>query len=324
MTKKPTMTTRIEALWADIARSQTTRQGDAGTFTLRRVDPDGALDIFAGVDSSAFVMLAIGVRSTPPAIELDSSSLDYFRQKRRDGSWLMALRLRQSDLTGVFGRLCQDLLDATEDVADDRALVALFKDRLNLWKKLFRDNGNGLLRDHEVKGLIAELLTLKSMLEASGRRPEEIVSAWVGPFGADQDFLFGDEAVEVKAVGPSADAISISSLQQLDCAAPLSIRVLTMRAATPGEADAVNLNELARELEGQLASDPDALAAFRARLLEACYVEHEHYDSVVFQPTRREVFAVNDRFPRLTAAAVPTGISSASYCIALDRLRILE
>lgn len=64
------------------------------------------------------------------------------------------------DLEQVFGRLCQDLIDAAAKVATEAALVSLFRERLLLWKRLFRDGGSGFLQKFQIKGLIAELLAL--------------------------------------------------------------------------------------------------------------------------------------------------------------------
>src|SRR5689334_19222435 len=107
------MKTRIEQIWDEIAEAAQWRPIGDGAYVLKRIDPELRFSIFGGLDSSGFVMLAIGVNQRPPSINLESASLDYFRQQRADESWLMTLRLRQVPLAGVFGRLCQDLVDAT-------------------------------------------------------------------------------------------------------------------------------------------------------------------------------------------------------------------
>lgn len=315
------MKTRIERVWEELIEAASSQPITAGSYKLRRVDPDFRFNVFAGVDCSGYVMLAIGVARQPPALKLESMSLDYFRQQRSDGSWLMALRLRQLGLSGVFGRLCQDLIESMGAVADEVALVALFRDRLALWKKLFDHGSAGLMEAWQVKGLLAELLVLEGLLLGGLRSPLEVVTGWVGQTGADQDFQFSDEAVEVKAVGPGAESISISSLQQLDAIVPLRVSVYTLRPAAPGEADAIGLNILVPRVEGQLVASPEALSIFKGRLLEGGYVEGPHYDTILFQCMSREDFQVKATFPRLTVALVPMGVTSASYTLALDILR---
>lgn len=315
------MKTKIEQVWDEIREAARSKPIAEGNYKLRRLDPDFRFNVFAGVDSSEFVMLAIGVGKAPPSLKLESTSLDYFRQQRNDGSWLMALRLRQLGLSGVFGRLCQDLVDATGAVSNEGELVALFRDRLILWKKLFDDGAGGLLEPYQVKGLIAELLVLESIMLAGKRSLLEVATAWVGQTGADQDFQFSDEGIEVKAVSPGAESISISSLQQLDALVPIRLTVHTMRPASPGETGAIGLNSLVLRVEGHLAASPEALSVFKGRLLEGGYVESTHYDRILFQSVAKEEFPVTATFPKLTVAAVPQGVISASYALSLATLR---
>jgi hypothetical protein len=233
----------------------------------------------------------------------------------------MELRLRQLALIGVFGRLCQDLVDATATVADEAELVALASNRLNLWKKLFDGGSAGQLEPFQVKGLIAELIFLEATLIAGKRTPLEVVTGWVGPAGADQDFQFSDEAIEVKAIAPGAEGISISSLQQLESTLRVRLNVQTMRTASPDEETAMGLNDLVPRIEGRLAVSPDALALFKGKLLEAGYVESPYYDAILFQVLATEDFEVTGAFPKLTSRLVPEAVTSATYVLSLDRIR---
>ena len=314
------MMTKIEDLWRDALQQARNKPIEANGFRLTRMAPESRFDIYAGVDSSSFVLLAIGIHARPPNIATDSSSLDYFRQQRKDGSWLMVLRLRQNGLESVFGRLCQDLADAAEGVPDEKALVVLFRERLSLWKKLFQHGGSGFLQPHEIKGLIAEMLVLELLIRDGKRDVHETVSGWIGPLGADQDFMYSDQAIEVKAIGPGAESISISSLEQLDCAVPMDLILATLRPATPGEPGAIGLNALAARIEGMIAESPEALNIFKERLLEARYVEHEFYETVLFEPTSIAAYSVRDTFPKLVRDMVPAGIVGASYSIGIDSI----
>ncbi len=314
------MMTKIEELWRDALQQARNKPIEANGFRLTRMAPESRFDIYAGVDSSSFVLLAIGIHARPPNIATDSSSLDYFRQQRKDGSWLMVLRLRQNGLETVFGRLCQDLADAAEGVPDEKALVVLFRERLNLWKKLFQHGGSGFLQLHEIKGLIAEMLLLELLIRDGERDVHEMVSGWIGPLGADQDFMYSDRAIEVKAIGPGAESISISSLEQLDCAVPMDLILATLRPATPGEPGAIGLNALAARIEGMIAESPEALNIFKERLLEARYVEHEFYETVLFEPTSIAAYSVRDTFPKLVRDMVPAGIVGASYSVGIDSI----
>jgi len=310
----------IEELWRDALQQAGNNQIEPNGYRLTRITSESRFDIYAGVDSSSFVLLAIGILARPPNIPTESSSLDYFRQQRMDGSWLMVLRLRENGLETVFGRLCQDLVDASEEVPDEKALVSLFRERFHLWKKLFQHSGNGLLQPHEIKGLIAELIVLLMIIHNGERDPLETVSGWIGPLSADQDFMYSDRSIEVKAVAPSVESISIASLEQLNCNVPIYLVVATLRPATSIEQRAVGLNALAAKVEGMIAESPDALRVFKERLLEAGYVEHEFYETVLFEPLSVVTYLVADAFPKIVRDMVPAGVVNASYSIEIDSI----
>lgn len=315
------MKTKVEVIWEELVDASKRQPVGRGEFVLRRIDPAAVFDIYAGIDDAANRVLAVGVGRRPPMIRLDSTALDYFRQQRASGRWLMALRLKQQPLAEVFGQLCQDLIDAAANVTGEADLVALVQTRLDLWMKLFANARTGLLEPHRIKGLLAELLVFDSMLQEGIRSNLDVAHAWVGPLGADQDFVFSDEAVEVKAIGPESEVVSISSLQQLGCAVRLRLDVHTLRSASPDDEKAVGLNAIALRIEGKLARTPDALSLFRGKLLDAGYVECPYYDTVCFEVMASEWFDVGQGFPRLTAATVPDGIASASYAVSMARIR---
>lgn len=314
------MKTKIEELWRDAKQQARLKPIEPNAYRLIRIDLESRFDIYAGIDSSSFVLLALGIHSRPPNIATESSSLDYFRQQRQDNSWLMVLRLRQNGLETVFGKLCQDLIDAAAGVPDEKGLVSLFRERLNLWKKLFQHGASGFLQPHEIKGLLAEMLVLESLILDGARNVNETVTSWTGPLGADQDFVYSDRTIEVKALGPGTDSISISSLEQLDCAVPMHLVVLRMRQAATGEPNSVGLNSLVARIEGMIATYPEALNIFRERLLEARYVEHEYYDTVLFEAVSTHSYLVAEQFPRLVRDGVPTGIVNASYAIDIEAI----
>ncbi|MBB6599609.1 PD-(D/E)XK motif protein [Luteimonas sp. MC1825] len=316
------MKTSIERIWDvafDKARVSPPQPGEYLIFLL---DEHSENKVYGGVDGEGSCLLAIEVHRKPPAVAVRSGALDYFRHQRKGfATWLMALRLQSGELSPVFGRLCQDLIDEIAGTHDEDALVKLVHRRLALWQRLFDSGNSGLLAEYQVKGLVAELLFMESVLSEQKYGLSEVAIAWVGPSGADQDFQFSGEAVEVKAVGPGARDVTISSLKQLDGPLPISLNLWTLRPASPGEATAITLNGIIAKLEQCFAPNPGALAAFRDALLEAGYVEHPHYDQTAFEPLKVESFPVGDEFPRLTTAMVPTGVESAVYAISLQDVR---
>ena len=307
------MKTKIEILWDDELRQAIQRPLGRDGLRLTRIDLTSNLDIYAGIDDAAQVVLAISVKKRPPAISLDSRTFDHFRQQRADGSWLLVLRLKGKGLEPVFGRLCQDLVDSATSVATDDELLAIFQARLHLWQKLFLGSNDGLLEAHQIKGLIAELLILREMLDFGLRDLAEVVAGWVGPRGADQDFIFGTGSIEVKASAIGRRSVSISSLEQLDCITPLVLVIVALEESSQGSVGAFSLNSLVSLLESRVAKSGSALLAFRELLLEAGYVEHSFYDEDWFTPISTQIFDVVENFPRLTKKTVPPELIRVKY-----------
>lgn len=293
---------------------------ESGGFRLLRLDPEYPFSIFAGIDDAGNVLLAIGVDSRPPNLNVGTQALDYFRQQRAGGSWLMILRLIRSGLDPVFGRLCQDLVDAAFLVPSQAALIKLFRERLILWQKLFQQGNNGCLDKYQIKGLMAELLTLEYLLKEKPGTSAETTMAWTGPLGADQDFIFGDRAIEIKAISPSADKVSISSVGQLEALVPMELWIYVLRESTLGEQDCICLMELATRIESMLSGCAEGLAIFRERLLAAGYIEQEFYESACFSIMACNNYSISESFPRLTKSGVPLGISDISYSISLSAI----
>lgn len=316
------MKNSIERTWDTALEKVRVTPAKEDGYLIFLLDDMAERKVYGGVDAEQNVVLAIEVGTKPASATLKSGALDYFRLRREGfGTWLMVLRLRRPELLPVFGRLCQDLIDEIAKTEDEIALIRLVHRRLALWQRLFDQSGAGLLEPHQVMGLLAELLFMGSVLDAGMRQPSEVAAAWVGPSKADQDFRFTDEAIEVKAVGPGARGVTISSLRQLDGILPVSMSIWTMRPASGDEPGAVTLNRLVARLEQRFIPDPHALGVFRDSLLEAGYIEHPQYDEIAFEPMQTEQFVVDDDFPRLTNSTMPDGISAATYVLSLHFLR---
>lgn len=316
--------TKIESIWLEERGKAESKPVAQDELRLIRVDPVSPLDIYAGVSDSLLVVLAVGVSTRPPAVALQSGALDYFRRQRADGSWLMVLRLKRRELEQVFGRLCQDLIEATTLVQTQEELVALMVARLKLWEMLFSGTHDGLLGINQIRGLVAELLTLEDILASGTRGVADAVEGWVGPSRADRDFEYSDMSLEVKSLSPGRRGVTITSLEQLDSDGPLVLVVATLPLAGKTDAGSFCLNTLVGRLEEKVSPDPLALALFKEKLILAGYVEHPRYEADWFVITDLRSFDVTDGFPRLVVGKVPEGILSASYEIDLALLSVFE
>ncbi|QWT20144.1 PD-(D/E)XK motif protein [Bacillus sp. NP157] len=313
----------IDQRWSELREELTTGIGwsDGDSYRMRLFDQDGQHAIFAAIDGMGRSMLAIGSSAKPQAVYFDTASVDCFRSQRADGTWLLLIRLTDSSLSEVFANLCGDLVDAISQSFDEAQLLDATRSRLELWKRLFDKSAGGMLADFQIQGLIAELLELRSLMLSEVRPRGEILMAWVGPIGADQDFLFSDFSREVKSIRPGAKVVSISSIGQLDVVTGLTLVVYTSRRADPHESGAITLNRLVAEIEDLVGARSVDLAVFKDRLFEVGYVEQASYDEVAYTIVAREEFIVGDDFPRITRASAPRGVATVHYELLLEEIR---
>ena len=315
------MATRIETVWADSRRLAEIHPLQTGSMKLVHLAPGKPVDLYAGLDEKLRPLLALRLSKRPPQIRLESDALQQFRVQRTDGAWQMVLRLERRGLEPVFGRLCQDLVDAATDMTSESRLLDLFVSRLKLWERLFSYTNDGLLSSGQIRGLMAELLVLQRLLQAGKRSAMDVVGGWVGPTGADQDFVYDDLALEVKSLVPGRVTVSISSLGQLDCAVPLRLVVVPLASASGSAPGAVSLNGVVARIEMLVSSDGAALDLLRSRLLEARYVDHPDYDDQHFVPEEPACFSVGPGFPRLLRGEMSPGVVEAQYQLGLSALQ---
>lgn len=235
-----------------------------------------------------------------------------------DGMTWIALTRKESGSPELFAEMVSDVagsMDAAAPEGETSVLKTLLR-RVRMWQQ-FMSRGTGPLSPEAELGLAGELFFMAELLDA-GISHENILSGWVGPDDAPQDFLLGDGAIEVKAtMSTSGFPVKIGSLEQLDdaVASPLFLAAVRFTAGEGGS----TLPEMVAEVERRIEGEPGAADFLRERLMVAGYSEtHAGQYSRKFEPKDRRVLLVSEGFPRLTPGGVPGGVTRAVYEINLD------
>ena len=319
------MKTLIEEIWEKTwLELKDEHHEEDGKISINRITIDHPYDVYAGLDGNRKPLVAISLNSRPRQLQTGTPAIDYLRQRRSDGRWLLIFRLNREELSQVFGKLCQDLIDTAENMPSEAALVNLVAERLGLWRKLFLGSNDGCLESYQLKGLMAELLVMEQLFEA-GYPTLNVVECWQGPLGSDQDFRFQNHCIEVKAVHPSSTVVTISSVEQLDTGdLPLQLRILYLSTTEREGGHSRTIIDLVDRLEFLLAESPGCLGVFRQRLLEAGYVEHDCYRQKYFTLEKSLVLSVDNDFPKITRGMINESIENIKYSIKLDSLSKFE
>lgn len=257
-----------------------------------------------------------------------SKSVQILRGRRNDGRFQLEMNLLDKNLEDVFLRMCYDLLRCSADLANERAALKKLVQRYLQWQHLLEGSKCGLLALQEQRGLIGELLFLRSQIIAVFRPLSEAICGWYGPLNEHQDFSYSDKWYEIKTVMDQAEKIQISSLEQLSRSDAGEL-VIYRLAKTSGNSDKFDLNKftlngLVKNLFQLLAEDFSATQAFEERLFQAGYIEREEYDEQTYKLTETMNFLIDDDFPRLLKKNLPPAILSATYFLGIRDLKFSE
>jgi len=307
--------TTIDVLWDDLRSTDRTK-------LHRRVDDLHPLDLYAEFEPPAYPGLVLFCPVRPPEPR-QMKAIAIERGQRPDGRWWLRLSLHEPSLRTVFAGLSQDIIAFTRSGVNAETAPAAILGRVERWRALLEGDRGGLSAS-ELRGLIGELLVLRSLLE---RYPLiEAVSSWNGPLGSPQDFILPDGLrIEVKTVRPDADAFRVNGLGQLDPGtAPMELRLFRLADATLEMEGAMTAAAIIDSLREQLECEPLALNEFDSRLAAMRWHDHPRHGEYAVRLAGAHRYRVADGFPRIVAADVPVGINDVSYLVELSTTRDFE
>ncbi len=234
----------------------------------------------------------------------------------------LVLTLEQQVDRDLFLGLCQTLIASVQQAGGSTEALAVALAHLKRWKAFLAGRKTRMLSPEEIRGLFAELQFLRSLYQKLPQKAA--VDAWCGPDGIHQDFIFGDTAVETKAVsGRERSTVRISSEDQLESTCDKLFLTIFRLSEMPESDRALSLNDQVRLIESEL-TDSEALEEFWVRLGACGYVDMREYDTPKLVVTGQRVFEVRDGFPRLIRSRLPTGIARVGYEIQLETLTPFE
>ena len=220
------------------------------------------------------------------------------------------------DLFLIFG---SDILEHLRRSEDTSTAVSALQSRLQHWKRFFQSRSDEGLSREEYVGLYAELEFLERGL-ARGIAAYGLTRGWSGPLGTNQDFLFGEVAVEVKATtGNDPDLVRITNVRQLDVTGLEQLYLAHCTYDFRRDAGR-KLRDIVQVLRQSMAGNSEALSLFEERLSFAGFIEPEKsaFAEHGFSVRIRRDYKVDEHFPRILETALPHGISEVSYSLQLS------
>lgn len=249
-----------------------------------------------------------------------SRSINETCNKRKDGRYYISFQLTDSTQEEVFIYMCSDLINYSLHANTEREAINRVESRFSQWRRLMEKRHSEILSGSKRKGLIGELLYLKHQIE-KGLSNTVAIKGWVGPDGADQDFVYDQLWREIKTTTQSSDEVSIHSLEQLGKEDEYGkLIVYRVDSCAPEAENAFTLRSLVKHIYTLLNDDYAAIELFTIKLNNAGYIDLEVYDSFPYKLYGTEVYDVNEEFPRIVRSNVRSEIIECSYSISLSAI----
>lgn len=240
-----------------------------------------------------------------------------------EGKFALRFVLNDDLLSEIFVKLCWNLVEASQNEHGEPIdnIIAQY----SKWQKLLQIAKNEIMSLSQQKGLLGELLYLHNKIDEIGDL--KALESWVGPEGADQDFIFDSFWAEVKAVAIGAETVGISSLQQFECASTGELFVYFLDKISNCSVG-ICLSGIISMIEKQV-SDDYFRDVFHCKLNMYGYLfkDAKEYDKNHYKLSEQRRYIVNKEFPRLVRSNVPVEVIAAKYKLsfaAIDKYRGLE
>lgn len=285
--------------------------------TYQRIDDTHQLDFYVGENELGYKELLL-ITELEPSKMKSSKSVEVEKGKRADQKWAIRIKLTNPEYEDVFIHLCWDLIESSRSCQSELLGIEMVISRFSKWQKLMA-NGNEGLSNEVIKGIIGEL-TYAELVLLEKYDLDTIISSWLGPDGADRDFIFQNTWTEVKAIGSGRTSIGISSLEQLDIDIEGTIAVATIDNTSPLDNAGFNFTSKISKFRELMQASPDALFKFEEKLINIGYYDRKEYDEKFYTFEGFKFFKVDKDFPKLNKKNVRSEIIAAEYEISLSAI----
>lgn len=280
-----------------------------------RIDDEHILDLHIGLDEKG--RKSIELRSMFKPVKVTGTSAIDVTQYTKAEYNTIRFSLKDDDMSGLFYKFCEDIIEQTKDLKNEKDGYKAITTRFFQWKKMFVLSKNTFLTEPEIMGMIGEILFLRGPL-AEEIGLSEALKSWSGQELTHKDFSCSDKWYEVKTISRGNTTVRISSLEQLDSDKNGELIVYSLEKMSPAY-NGISLNKLILETRQMFLSADDA-DTFLAKVAMQGYEYNNYYDEFVFEVSGLTRYKVTDQFPKLTHANVPKEITKANYDLALAEI----
>ena len=299
-------------------------QAPNSDYNVRLVENSKVVPLYWGKDTEGYCLFIIeldgdhSIQFRKSQIRVRGINVD-LRTSGLSDKQNLVFTLERHTNRDLFLALCRTLASILQDGPDSATAISITFEHLNRWKKFFAAEKPRLLSTEAVRGLFAELQFLRLLYQCHLTQTA-VLESWCGPDGGHQDFIFGNTAVEVKALsGQERQTVRISSEDQLTTSTDKLFLKIYRLSDLPNSPHARSLNKLVRIIEDEI-PDSTAVELFISKLTAFGYVEIDEYENPQMVVTSQQVYRVQDPFPRITRSNISPGLTRVKYEINLESI----
>lgn len=280
-----------------------------------RYEGNKELKVFLGKDEKG--NYALEFRGLFNAVRIKSSDAISVCQERDErGEAILMFSLVNPEILNTFCIFCEDMLNSIDAISDDETAYNTLRSCYSSWKELFKPL-NVHLSEMQIMGLIGELLFLEEfMIPFHGI--STALDSWAGPDMAHKDFSLANTWFEVKTISSGKNAVTISSLEQLDSETEGHLAVYQLERMAPPY-NGIKLDEIVMRILSGIKSVNEK-TTFMAKLEEYKFRFSQAYNTYVYEKKDFGIYRVTDQFPRLKRKDIPACISKVQYDIQLSQI----
>lgn len=225
----------------------------------------------------------------------------------------LIIMLQENDLSDVFIMFIDDVVKSIFPVKTPEDALLKISQRVAYWKRLFAKFTGGLLTPQQQRGLYGELLIMEHLLEETGN-PFKVLESWQAPTGTNQDFYFGDTAIEVKTTKSNNPSIKIANEFQLESFIFTNLFIAFIRLMELPMGEYTLLNKI-NKIRNILNTYPILINDFNLKLsyLGISSDFESEYNKTSYNIKNIKYYRVTEDFPRIISSMVDKAVSHISY-----------
>jgi len=276
------------------------------TFNL--ADSNHLLEFYIGIDDRNRKSIILRSQNKPDKVT-ETSAINVTIGQTMEGIWSIGFHLKNDGMAGLFYKFCDDLIESSRELLTDELGMSFVVKRYNQWKKMFYKTKNNLLQEHEIMGLIGELLFLKQdMLKKLSE--DMAIASWSGCDKTHKDFSVENTWYEIKTTHSSSLTIKISSIDQLD-GDDSGVLVSYELEKMSNVFDGINLNGLISEILSSINIENQDILLEKLKV--AGYFYDDAYDEYNYICKSKNYYSVKKDFPRIKSLDLKNSIVKVQY-----------